>query len=130
MVVGDVGVAPAGTGRAERRPLDEGVNGGFPCSARARNGETTCHYFWNFVANVSSTDDEELTRALADGRTLTKARASTIKTIVVLEAQQRAILSHPRAPFYNLNIDAGALWARRLIEDLVARERGAQRAAE
>ena len=40
-----------------------------------------------------------------------------------MEAQQRAISANPRAPFYNLNIDAGALWARRLIDDLVARER-------
>src|SRR3712207_7417389 len=32
----------------------------------------------------------------------------------VLEAQQRAINKNPRQPFYNLNIDAGALWARRL----------------
>lgn len=31
----------------------------------------------------------------------------------VLEAQQKAIDKNPRMPFfYNLNIDAGALWAR------------------
>ncbi|MBV9812510.1 MAG: aromatic ring-hydroxylating dioxygenase subunit alpha, partial [Acetobacteraceae bacterium] len=39
--------------------------------------------------------------------------------------QQRAIETHPRQPFYNLNIDAGALWARRLIDAMVARERAA-----
>ncbi len=43
---------------------------------------------------------------------------------VVLEAQQRAIAKHPRQPFYNLNIDAGALWARRMIDRLLAKERG------
>ena len=40
----------------------------------------------------------------------------------VLEAQQQAIDRNPRMPFYNLNIDAGALWARRLIDGLLARE--------
>ena len=52
---------------------------------------------------------------------------------VVLEAQQRAIDRNPRAPFYNLNIDAGALWARRLIDAMLAREHGpagAHQAAE
>ena len=44
---------------------------------------------------------------------------------VVLEAQQRAIDRHPRQPFYNLKIDAGALWARRMIDRLLAKERGA-----
>ena len=40
----------------------------------------------------------------------------------VLEAQQRAIDKNPRQPFYNLNIDAGALWARRMIDRMLARE--------
>ena len=31
----------------------------------------------------------------------------------MLEAQQKAIDRNPRMPFYNLNIDVGALWARR-----------------
>ena len=48
----------------------------------------------------------------------------------VLEAQQRAILANPRQPFYNLNIDAGALWARRKIDAMIAREAPAPIAAE
>ena len=40
----------------------------------------------------------------------------------MLEAQQRAINKNPRQPFYNLNIDAGALWARRMIDRLLAGE--------
>jgi hypothetical protein len=42
----------------------------------------------------------------------------------VLEAQQKAIDRNPRMPFYNLNIDAGALWARRKIDSLLRSERG------
>jgi len=41
---------------------------------------------------------------------------------VILEAQQRAIDDHPDHTFYNLNIDAGAMWARRVIDRMVARE--------
>ena len=42
----------------------------------------------------------------------------------VLEAQQAAINKNPRQPFYNLNIDAGALWARRMIDRMIAAEQG------
>jgi vanillate O-demethylase monooxygenase subunit len=40
----------------------------------------------------------------------------------VLEAQQKAIDRNPRMPFYNLNIDAGALWARKLIDRMLDEE--------
>ena len=40
----------------------------------------------------------------------------------MLEAQQRAIDARPGHRFYNLNIDAGAMWARKLIDRLVAAE--------
>ena len=42
----------------------------------------------------------------------------------MLEAQQRAIDRNPRQPFYNLNIDAGALWARRMIDRMLAAREG------
>ena len=41
---------------------------------------------------------------------------------LVLEAQQRAMSARPDRPFNNLNIDAGSLWARKLIDGLVAAE--------
>ena len=40
----------------------------------------------------------------------------------MLAAQQRAIDAHPDKEFYNLNIDAGAMWARRLIDRMMAAE--------
>jgi len=42
----------------------------------------------------------------------------------VLEAQQKAIDRNPLMPFYNLNIDPGALWARRKIDSLLRSEQG------
>ncbi|MDB5533242.1 MAG: aromatic ring-hydroxylating dioxygenase subunit alpha, partial [Hyphomicrobiales bacterium] len=41
---------------------------------------------------------------------------------IVLEAQQKAMDDHPEREFYNLNIDAGAMWARRLIDRMIAQE--------
>ena len=124
VVVGDVGVAPAGTG-ARQGDRSAGVNGAF-LAALAPETATTCHYFWNFVRTFHR-DDSLLTGALQ------KAHVNDGKGVYdqdhrVLEAQQRAILENPRQPFYNLNIDASAPWARRRIDDLVARER--PRAAE
>ena len=69
-------------------------------------------------------EDEALTQALQSAH-VNDGGGVYDQDHKVLEAQQRAISAHPRAPFYNLNIDAGALWARRLIDGLVAREGGA-----
>ena len=105
VVAGDVGVALAGTG-ARTGDRAQGVNGFF-LAAITPETATSCHYFWNFVRNFR-TDDAELTKAL------TRAHVNDGKGVYdqdhdVLEAQQRAIDRQPRQPFYNLNIDAGAL---------------------
>lgn len=130
VVVGDVGVALTGTG-GPQGDRSQGVNGAF-LAAITPETETSCHYFWNFVRTFR-TDDHELTAAI------TKAHVNDGHGVydqdhAVLEAQQIAIDRNPRLPFYNLNIDAGALWARRLIDGMIERESGApapvSRAAE
>jgi len=40
----------------------------------------------------------------------------------VLAAQQRGVDDRPDKQFYNLNIDGGAMWARRLIDKMIAEE--------
>ena len=50
--------------------------------------------------------------------------------IRLLEAQQRAMDENPGRVFYNLNIDAGAMWARRIIDRMIARETPLREAAE
>jgi len=121
VVVGDVGVAPTGSGAPEG-DRSQGVNGWFlaaitPATAR------TCHYFWNFVRSFKTGDavlTERIARAhVGDGKGLYEQDA------FILERQQEAIERNPRMPFYNLNIDAGALWARRLIDRMIAEERPA-----
>ena len=126
VVVGDVGVAPAGSG-ATQGDRSQGVNGAF-LAAIAPETETSCHYFWNFVRTFR-TDDDELTRNLQRAH-VNDGKGVYDQDHVVLEAQQRAIDRNPRQPFYNLNIDAGALWARRMIDRMLASERGASGPAQ
>jgi vanillate O-demethylase monooxygenase subunit len=118
VVIGNVGVAPTGTG-APQGDRSQGVDGCFLAAVTPETG-TSCHYFWNFVRTFKK-DDEELTRKL------TKAHVNGGEGVydqdhVVLEAQQEAISKNPRMPFYNLNIDAGALWSRRMIDRMLADE--------
>jgi phenylpropionate dioxygenase-like ring-hydroxylating dioxygenase large terminal subunit len=110
-IVLDVGVALAGTGalQGDRR---QGVNN------RVLNTITpstagTCMYFWSLVRN-HHLRDQTLTRQLreANARIFEEDRA-------VLEAQQQSIDAHRGQALQNLNIDAGSLWARRLIEGMI-----------
>jgi phenylpropionate dioxygenase-like ring-hydroxylating dioxygenase large terminal subunit len=118
VIVGDVGVALTGTG-APQGDRAKGVNGAF-LAAITPATETTCHYFWNFVRNYRR-DDTQLTSDLRLAHVNAGAGVYD-QDFRVLEAQQAAIDNNPRSPFYDLNIDAGALWARRLIDRMLADE--------
>ncbi len=83
--------------------------------------EGTCHYFWNFVRTFH-TEDEALTRSIQLAHVNESGKGLYDQDVTVLQAQQKAIERHPRMPFYNLNIDAGALWAHRLINRMVEAE--------
>ena len=124
----DVGVAETGTG-AMPLPVNGDVNqGDSATSVRTRgvNGfvlntitpetDQTCLYFWAFSRNYRL-GEQRLTHELREG-------VSRIfrEDEHVLEAQQQAMNDHADHKFYNLNIDAGAMWARRLIDGLVAKE--------
>lgn len=121
IVVGDVGVAPVGTGAPEG-DRSQGVNGCF-LAAITPATETTCHYFWNFVRTFR-TDDDAFTRKIQRAHVNEEGTGLYDQDAFVLQAQQVAIDRNPRMPFYNLNIDAGALWARRLIDRMIDAEAG------
>jgi len=110
----DVGVAPTGTGTPEG-DRSQGANG-YVLNTMTPETETTCHYFWAFVRNHRLTE-QRLTTEIREG----VARIFH-EDEVILEAQQRAIEANPDRVFYNLNIDTGAMWARRMIDRMVARE--------
>ena len=115
----DVGVAEAGTGAPPKGgsagDRSKGVNG-FVLNTITPETNDTCHYFWAFARNYRVTE-QRLTHQLREGV------ASIFREDEhVLEAQQIAIQERPNHPFYNLNIDAGSMWARRLVDGLIAKE--------
>jgi vanillate monooxygenase len=120
VIVGDVGVARTGTG-ALQGDRSQGVNGAF-LAAISPETERTCHYFWNFVRTFKK-DDAQLTRDINHAH-VNNGQGVYDQDVIVLEAQQKAIDKNPRMPFYNLNIDAGALWGRRMIDRMLGSEQG------
>lgn len=110
----DVGVAIADTGAPEG-DRSQGVNG-YVLNTMTPSTNQTCYYFWAFVRNYNLKDQSNTTE-LVNGVTGIFAQDEEI-----LEAQQQAINRNPNREFYNLNIDAGAMWARRLTDKMVAKE--------
>ena len=115
-IVIDVGVAPTGTG-APDGDRSQGVNG-MVLNTLTPETDRTCHYFWAFARNYRITE-QLLTHQLREG-----VAGIFREDELILEAQQQAIDEHPDHVFYNLNIDAGSMWARRLIDRMVAAEGG------
>jgi len=119
----DVGVAPAGAGAVPQGddPGDRsaGVNG-YVLNTITPADDGHCHYFWAFARNYCL-DEQALTHQLREGvsRIFREDEA-------VLEAQQQALKDHPQLSFHNLNIDSGAVRARRLMDAMVAREQVAK----
>jgi vanillate O-demethylase monooxygenase subunit len=115
----DVGVAPAGTGAPEG-DRSQGVNG-FVLNTITPETEKTCHYFWAFVRNYRI-GEQRITTEIRDG-----VSGIFREDELILEAQQRAMDENPDRIFYNLNIDAGAMWSRKLIDRMLAKEGASQR---
>ncbi|MFK7981172.1 MAG: Rieske 2Fe-2S domain-containing protein [Saprospiraceae bacterium] len=110
----DVGVAIAGTGAPEGN-RSQGVNGQVLNTITPSTNQT-CLYFWAFCRNYNI-HDQANTIELKNGVTNIFAQDEAI-----LEAQQEAINQNPNREFYNLNIDAGAMWARRITDKMIAKE--------
>jgi vanillate O-demethylase monooxygenase subunit len=114
----DVGVAPTGTGAPEG-DRSQGVNG-FVLNTITPETEKTCHYFWAFVRNYQL-GEQRITTEIREG-----VSGIFHEDELILEAQQRAMDENPDRIFYNLNIDAGAMWTRKLIDRMVAKENAPQ----
>jgi vanillate O-demethylase monooxygenase subunit len=113
----DVGVAITGTG-APDGDRSQGVNG-YVLNTMTPSTNQTCYYFWAFVRNYNLKDQSNTTE-LVNGVTGIFAQDEDI-----LEAQQQAINDNPNREFYNLNIDAGAMWSRRITNKMVEKEQKA-----
>ncbi len=113
-IVLDVGVAPTGTG-ALSGDRSKGVNGRV-LNTITPETDTTCMYFWSLVRSYRLRDQSLTTQ-------LREANAKIfIEDQVVVEAQQAMMDLHPDKPLRRLDIDAGGTRARRIIDELIARE--------
>lgn len=110
----DVGVARAGTGAPEG-DRSQGVNG-YVMNTISPETAKTCHYFWAFMRNYRL-DNQLITTQLRNG-----VRGVFGEDEAMLKAQQEAIDANPDYEFYSLNIDAGGMWVRRLIERMLQAE--------
>ena len=113
-IVLDVGVAPAGTG-APQGDRSKGVNGRV-LNTITPETDTTCMYFWSLMRNYRLRDQTLTTQ-------LREANAKIfIEDQVVVEAQQIELNKRPGHSLRNLNIDAGSMRARHLIDEMIASE--------
>ncbi len=118
----DVGVAPTGTGAPEG-DRSQGVNG-YVLNTITPETDKTCNYYWAFARNYDL-QSAKRTRELVSG-------VSSIfrEDEDILEAQQKAIEDNPDHVFYNLNIDGGSMWVRRLTTEMISSEQQGLVAAE
>ncbi|HSI60632.1 MAG TPA: aromatic ring-hydroxylating dioxygenase subunit alpha [Ideonella sp.] len=110
----EVGVAHAG-------------NGGYEADARFKASatvvdfitpetETSIWYFWGMARNFNP-KDKALTASIREGQ-----QKIFSEDLEMLERQQRNLLTYPTRPLLKLNIDAGGVQSRRVLERLVAEE--------
>ena len=104
----DVGVALAGTG-APQGNRSKGVTG-IVVNLMTPETETSTWYFWGMTRNFDI-DDRGLTGRIRD------AQAKVFgEDLAILEAQQENMLRRPDRQPINLNIDAGGVYARRIMD--------------
>ncbi|MEJ1199320.1 MULTISPECIES: aromatic ring-hydroxylating dioxygenase subunit alpha [unclassified Streptomyces] len=110
----DVGVAKSGTGAPEG-DRSQGVNG-YVMNTITPETDRTSHYFWAFMRDYR-----------LDSQTITTQLRQAVHGVFgedeeMLRAQQHAIDTNPGHEFYSLNIDAGGMWVRRILERMLAAE--------
>ena len=93
-----------------------GILPGFVIDALTPETATSMHYFWGMARNFA-TDDPGFT-----SRFKTQQGGVFAQDVEVLEAQQRSINANPDLKLRNLNIDAGGVLTRRMVDRLIAAE--------
>ena len=78
--------------------------------------DTSMWYFWGMARNFNPRDTN-LTAQIREGQAKVFAEDTA-----VLEAQQRSLSANPGRRLLMLNIDAGGVQSRRIIDRLVAAE--------
>ena len=85
--------------------------------------DTSIWYFWGMARNFNP-KDKALTAAIRDGQGKIFS-----EDLEMLERQQRNLLGSPKRKVLNLDIDAGGVQSRRVIERIIAGEQATREAA-
>lgn len=110
----EVGVAHAGKGGYDA-PADAKASS-IVVDFITPETETSHWYFWGMARNFRP-DDAELTATIREGQGKIFA-----EDMEMLERQQRNLLDNPERQLLKLNIDAGGVQSRRVIDRLLAAE--------
>jgi vanillate O-demethylase monooxygenase subunit len=117
----EVGVALAGRGGMHADAKDKVYS--IVVDFLTPETETSMWYFWGMARNFN-VRDEQLTAQIRDGQGKVFAEDTA-----VLEQQQRNLLHWPGRRLLMLNIDAGGVQARRIIDRMIAAEQPMKQAA-
>jgi vanillate O-demethylase monooxygenase subunit len=113
----EVGVALAGHGGYEAPPEVKAAS--IVVDFITPETDTSIWYFWGMARNFKP-DDAALTESIREGQ----GRIFS-EDLEMLERQQRNLLAHPERPLLKLNIDAGGVQSRKVIERLLEQEAAA-----
>jgi len=111
----EVGVALAGKGGYEAPP--EAKVSSIVVDFITPETDTSIWYFWGMARNFNP-KDKALTASIREGQ-----RKIFAEDLQILEQQQRNLIERPERKLLNLNIDAGGVQSRRVIDRLIAQER-------
>jgi vanillate O-demethylase monooxygenase subunit len=114
----EVGVAHAGQGGYDADPKHKVSS--IVVDFLTPETDTSMWYFWGMARNFN-VKDTNLTAQIREGQAKVFAEDTA-----VLEAQQRNMLLHPNRKLLMLNIDAGGVQSRRIIDKLIAAEQPQQ----
>lgn len=118
----EVGVAHAGKGGYHADPRDKASS--IVVDFITPETETSIWYFWG-MARSFGVHDQGLTDTIRTGQGKIFA-----EDLDILEAQQRNLLTWPDRPILKLNIDAGGVQSRRVLDRLLQQERQAAPAGQ
>lgn len=110
----EVGVAHAGQGGYEADPKYKASS--IVVDFITPETDTSIWYFWGMARNFNP-GDAALTDTIREGQGQIFS-----EDLEVLESQQRNLLEHPDRQLLKLNIDAGGVRARRIIDRILADE--------
>jgi vanillate O-demethylase monooxygenase subunit len=117
----EVGVAHAGKGGYQADPAHKASS--IVVDFITPETATSHWYFWGMARNFKP-QDQELTAVIRDGQAKIFGEDREM-----LELQQQNILRHPQRQLLRLNIDAGGVRSRRIIDQWLAREQQEQTSA-